>query len=95
MRTLLDVLTALQLTEHSLSLVVDDLDEVRLQQKISHEAVIRLQEQVQQLKDNDLTNKNNSTYLNGQQISARATIVASVVGAIAGIMSLLISLYHR
>lgn len=90
-----DLLAAVRLVERSLTMIVDDLDDIREQQQRDREALIRLQEQLGQVRDTMRQDRRTAVQTRGQHVQAAATIIGGIVGALAGIASLIWNIFHR
>lgn len=84
-----ELIAALRFAERSITMVVEDVDEVRAQQLRDHETLVQLREQMSQVRDEMATQRYTSARMRTQAIQASATVFAAVIGAAAGIASIL------
>lgn len=94
-RILIDLLSAVKLAEHSITLLLEDLDELRRQRQEDHDAITRLQEQVAALRQADADVRATGVHERTAGVQARATVTAAAIGATAGLLSLLWQILHR
>lgn len=90
-----DLLAAIRIAERSISILVDDLDDLRQEQRRDHEALVRAQEQLQQVREQLAEERRTQTIHRGQHLQATATIAASIIGMLAGAASLVWQILHR
>lgn len=90
-----DLLAAVRLAEQSLTILADDMDDLRDLHRRDHEALVRVQEQLGQVREQQRHDKRTAVQTRGQHLQATATILAGLVGAAAGIGSLLWQILHR
>ena len=93
-KVLIDLLTAAKLTEHSLSIVLEELDELREQQREDHDRITRLEAAVEHLEETALEERRSGIERRGHNLNATATILSGIIGAVAGIASLIWQALH-
>ena len=93
-KVLIDLLTAAKLTEHSLSIVLEELDELRELQRGDHDRITRIETRMQHDNESDLEERRSAVIKRGQHVQASATVLAALIGAIAGIGSLVWNILH-